>query len=55
MALTSPDDTRRRTVELGSLASDRRRFAVAPHDGGRPAGADERAVERLLLASLSCR
>ena len=32
------------------LTADRRRLAAALHDGARPPGADEGAVERLLLA-----
>jgi anti-sigma regulatory factor (Ser/Thr protein kinase) len=32
------------------LTSDRRRLAAALHDGARPPGAEEGAVERLLLA-----
>jgi anti-sigma regulatory factor (Ser/Thr protein kinase) len=35
---------------LAQLTADRRQFAVALHDGARPAGAEEGEVERLLLA-----
>ncbi len=35
---------------LADLTADRRRLAAALHDGARPPGAKERAVERLLLA-----
>ena len=35
---------------LADLTADRRRLAAALHDGARPPGADEGAVERLLLA-----
>jgi hypothetical protein len=34
----------------GDLTADRRRLSAALHDGARPPGADEGAVERLLLA-----
>jgi anti-sigma regulatory factor (Ser/Thr protein kinase) len=35
---------------LGDLTADRRRLSAALHDGARPPGADEGAVERLLLS-----
>jgi anti-sigma regulatory factor (Ser/Thr protein kinase) len=35
---------------LADLTADRRRLSVALHDGARPPGADEDAVERFLLA-----
>ncbi len=35
---------------LADLTADRRRLAAALHDSARPLGAEERAVERLLLA-----
>lgn len=37
-------------VDLADLTADRRLLTAALHDDGRPAGADEGAVERLLLA-----
>jgi hypothetical protein len=37
-------------ASLAELTADRRQLAVALHDGARPPGADEGAVEGLLLA-----
>jgi hypothetical protein len=39
-----------RPAGLADLTADRRRLSAALHDGARPPGADEGAVERLLLA-----
>jgi hypothetical protein len=47
---TAPTVGRWEPASLAHLTADRRQFAVALHDGARPAGADESAVERLLLA-----
>ena len=41
---------RRGPAELADLTADRRRLSAALHDGARPPGADEDAVERFLLA-----
>ena len=47
---TTPTVGQWEPASLAHLTADRRQLAAALHDGARPAGADEGAVERLLLA-----